>query len=83
MRPPLPHHTLDQIKAQYPDEWILVGNPDIQKTKVMGGIVLYHSKDKKEVCYIGRSYTAGYSKITLTFTGQPKSIGRIGIMKRV
>ena len=41
--------TIAEIKAQYPDEWVLVGNPIIKDTKLLNGIVLYHSKDKKEI----------------------------------
>lgn len=44
----------EKVKLMYPDEWVLLGNPEITDTKVLGGIVVYHSKDKKEVCYIGR-----------------------------
>ena len=40
--------TIKQIKAAYPDEWVLIGNPTIQHTKVLNGIVLFHSKDKKK-----------------------------------
>ena len=41
--------TIAEIKAQYPDQWVLVGNPIIKDTKLLNGIVLYHSKDKKEI----------------------------------
>ena len=75
--------TIDEIKAQYPAQWVLVGNPVIKDTKLLNGIVLFHSKDKKEVCYLGKNLTEGYDKITLTFTGSVKSIRRIGIMKRL
>ena len=75
--------TIAEIKAQYPDEWVLVGNPIIKDTKLLNGIVLYHSKDKKEVCYLGKELTEKYDKITLAFTGKVKNTRRIGIMKRV
>ena len=75
--------TIAEIKVQYPDQWVLLGNPLIKSTKVLTGIVLYHSKDKKELCYLGRGLTNGYERISLTFTGQVKPIRRIGIMKRI
>lgn len=75
--------TIEQIKVQYPDEWVLLGNPVIQHTKVLHGIVLYHSKDKKEVCYLGKALTDGYDKITLTYTGQIQPMRKIGVMKRL
>jgi hypothetical protein len=74
---------IEQIKNLYPDEWILVGNPIIENTKLLEGIVLYHSKDKKEVCYLGRGLTEGFSKITLAFTGSIKSVRKMGVMRRL
>lgn len=69
--------TMQQIKTNYPNEWILVGNPDLGDPKTSGsiisrlisGIVLYHSKDKREVAYNAKSVKQGY-KVTLLFTGE-------------
>jgi hypothetical protein len=60
-----------EIKNQFPDEWVLIGNPvmDEAKIDVLSGIPLFHSKDKKEVCYLGREKTANFDKITLVYTG--------------
>jgi hypothetical protein len=62
---------IEDIKALYPDEWVLLGNPimDDSKIDVLSGIPLFHSKDKKEVCYIGRDKTSNFDKITLIYTG--------------
>ncbi|MCU0341539.1 MAG: hypothetical protein MUE30_16810 [Spirosomaceae bacterium] len=75
--------TFDEIKRAYPEEWVLLGNPEMNNTTVLGGIVLYHSKDKKEVCYIGRDKTAAYSTITIAFAGDFKQQRKIGILKRI
>ncbi len=75
--------TFDQLKQLYPDEWILLGDPEMQNTTVLGGTVLYHSKDKKEVCYIGRDKTGNFSKVTIAFAGDLKQIRKIGILKRL
>lgn len=75
--------TIEEAKIQYPDEWLLLGNPVTDNLNVIGGILLYHSKDKKEVCYLGKDKTANYSKITLEFTGSFKPKRRIGIMRRL
>ena len=74
------------LKKTYPNEWVLIGNPvmDDKKLNVLSGIPLYHSEDKKEVCYIGREKTSGYDKITLIYTGTFKPIRKItGIFNRV
>ena len=60
---------IDDIKKCYPDEWILLGNPELDKIEqeIMSGIVLYHSPDKREVCYLGRSLIKDYKKTALFF----------------
>ena len=77
---------ISDIKDLYPDEWVLLGNPimDDSKIDVISGIPLYHSKDKKEVCYIGRDKTAGFDKITLIYTGTFRPARKItGIFNRI
>jgi hypothetical protein len=77
---------ISDIKDLYPDEWVLLGNPimDDNKIDVISGIPLYHSKDKKEVCYIGRDKTAGFDKITLIYTGTFRPVRKItGIFNRI
>ena len=74
---------LDELKKLYPDEWVLLGNPEMKNTSVLGGVVLYHSKDKKEVCYIGRDKTDNYDTVTIAFAGDLKQHRKIGILKRV
>ena len=74
------------IKALYPDEWVLLGNPvmDDSKIDVLEGVPLFHSKDKKEVCYIGRDKTADYSTVTLAYAGDfPPARKITGIFNRV
>lgn len=73
----------DELKRLYPNEWILLGDPKMEDTSVLGGVVLYHSKDKKEVCYIGRDKTADFSTVTITFAGNLKQQRKIGILRRI
>ena len=75
-----------EIKKSYPDEWVLLGNPlwDETNLRVLSGIPLYHSKDKKEVCYLGRDKTGPYQTITLVYTGERKQARVLtGIFNRV
>ena len=73
----------DELKKLYPDEWVQLGDPEIKNTSVLGGIILYHSKDKKEVCYIGREKTADYSTVTKAFAGNLRQHRKIGVLKRI
>ena len=70
--------TIAEIKTQYPDEWVLVGNPNLGNAETLGtiikkiidGVVLFHSKDKHEVAYKGKEARQGYDNVTLIFTGE-------------
>lgn len=75
--------SFDELKKLYPDEWILLGNPEMENTTILGGVVLYHSKDKKEVCYIGRDKTANFETVTIAFAGDIKQQRKIGIFQRL
>jgi hypothetical protein len=76
---------IEKIRDLYPDEWVLLGNPvmDTNDVDVLNGIPLYHSRDKKEVCYLGKATTKGYAMITLIYTGIPKPMRRTGVFKRI
>ncbi|MBP7478081.1 MAG: hypothetical protein KA797_06120 [Chitinophagales bacterium] len=78
--------SISDIKFLYPEEWVLLGNPimDESKIEVISGIPLFHSKDKREVCYIGRDKTSNYEKITIVYTGNFKPSRKItGIFNRI
>ncbi len=70
--------TIDQIRTEYPDQWVLVGNPDLGDSRKVGsvvsklvsGIVLYHSKDKREIAYKAKELTAGVERFACIFTGE-------------
>jgi hypothetical protein len=69
--------SIDDMKKNYPDEWILLGNPesDEDDIDILSGILLYHSPDKREVAYLGRPLTKDYETIALFFnrvTPRPK-----------
>jgi hypothetical protein len=61
--------SINDIKIRYPDEWVLLGNPeiDVMNQKILSGVLLYHSPDKKEVCYLGKPLIAGFGKTALFF----------------
>lgn len=69
------------IKKLYLEEWILLGNLEIINTLFLGGFVLLHNKDKKEVCYISRDKTKNFQTVTIAFAGDFKQHRKIGILK--
>ena len=70
--------TVDQIKSTYPNQWVLIGNPVLANpelvssviNKLQSGIVLYHSKDKREVAYKAKELTQGVERFACVFTGE-------------
>lgn len=74
--------TIDQIRSTYPEQWVLVGNPDLGDSRTVGsivsklqsGIVLYTSKDKREIAYKAKELTQGVERFACIFTGEvPKN----------
>jgi len=74
--------TIAQIKAAYPEQWVLVGNPELDDPNTLGsvvsklvkGVVLYANKDKRELAYMAKDYRKGYSHYTCIYTGEiPKN----------
>lgn len=42
--------SVDEIEADYPSQWILVGNPVTNdELEILKGVVLWHSADRDEV----------------------------------
>jgi hypothetical protein len=42
--------TIDQIKARYAPDWVLIGEPETDEVQhLMAGKVLFHSPDRDEV----------------------------------
>jgi len=66
--------TFDQIKANHPDEWVLVGNPNLSGATVVSGIVIDHSKDKREIAHRPPNWRARFQTAITVFTGEkPKN----------
>ena len=69
--------SIEDIKASYPDEWILLGNPvlDEHRQDILSGVVLYHSHDKRELAYRDKPLLKEYKKTAHFFnrvTPRPK-----------
>ncbi len=69
--------TLEQMRATYPDEWVLVGNPLLDNpelqasiiSRLISGVVLYHSKDKRELANNAQEIKNTVDSVTLIYTG--------------
>ena len=59
--------TWEDIKHQYPDEWVVLGNLIFDGMKTLKGTVLAHHQDKRVASIEGGERREGYKKFTLTF----------------
>ena len=62
--------SMEDIKASYPDEWILLGNPvrrSEQEMAILSGVVLYHSPDKRELAYRDKPLIKKFDRVALFF----------------
>ena len=75
--------SIENIKKQYPDEWVLLANPQIEGMKVLGGTVIVHKKDKREMALEGRDIIKNYESVTHMYTGEIPKRATIGLMRRI
>jgi hypothetical protein len=75
--------TIQEIKSNFPNEWILLGNPQFADNTVIGGEVLLHGKDKTELAIQGKSLRTQYEMLKFIYTGTFKPARRIGVLKRI
>lgn len=62
--------TMEEIKKRYPDEWVLLEDPETDEwTEVIGGTLLSHSAKKSETLARFRISKPGHW--ALLFTGEP------------
>ncbi len=69
--------SFEAIRALYPDQWVLIGDPEIDNSdtlgpiasKLLGGVVLFTSKDKREIGYRTKELRKGYESVTCVYTG--------------
>jgi hypothetical protein len=61
--------SFEEIKRLYPNEWVLLGNPKMKDTEILGGIVVFHAPTKKGLVE-GRELLEKFEHSTWTFTGE-------------
>jgi hypothetical protein len=70
--------TIAEIKAQYPNQWVLVGNPILDETFNMGtvldrlvkGFVLAANKSKQELAKQAKELRKGFDSVACIYTGE-------------
>jgi hypothetical protein len=63
------------IKKKYPDEWVLIGNPEEQNGELYG-VVIFHDRDKKELVNKAAREKHSFHNTILRFTGSYPETGK-------
>lgn len=69
--------TREQIIEQFPNKWVLIGNPELDTphklgsimSKLVKGVVLLVSEDRREIGYKAKEVRKGYKSVTCVYTG--------------
>lgn len=72
--------TWEQILKDFPDQWVVLGNPVFGGKKVKEAIVISNHVDKRVASIEGGERRKGYKTLTSVFPGKSKPVRRIGIL---
>jgi hypothetical protein len=74
----------DNIKAAYPDQWVLVRNAQKENNQVVSGTVVVHHADKRTFALLAQPFVQKDKSLTHFYTGSaPKNLAHMGLAKRV
>ena len=61
--------SMSEIKASFPGEWVLIGNPvmDEGDLNVLSGILITHNHDKRAIAYLYRDKVREFDTYTLVY----------------
>ncbi len=74
-----------EICALYPDEWVLLTDAQVEGVDVIGGRILLHNKDKRELALMAQQQQQALATMSkkLFFTGTPPKHRRVGLLRKV
>jgi translation elongation factor EF-Ts len=75
--------TFEQIKQQYPNEWVLLADAQMDGINILGGKVLLHESDKRNLALKGRDLIKNHTKTTHFYTGDLPKRRTIGLMRKI
>lgn len=74
------YRTMDEIKAAYPDQWVLIDRPKSDRYQnVKGGYVIAHSSDPEDFVSVAEKLPKPFSLATI-YTGPDVDDGSIFLL---
>lgn len=73
----------EQIRKLYPNEWVLLGDPIVKGIEILGGKVLVHDPDKRNMALRGKEFIPQYARATHFYTGTFPKRATIGLIRKI
>jgi hypothetical protein len=75
--------TVEDIKRLYPNEWILIAHTRKDGAHILGGKILLHEADKRELALKGRDLIRQYPDVNHFYAGEFPARRRIGLLRKI
>jgi len=73
----------EEIVRLYPNEWVLLANFSKEGVEILGGMVLMHDKDKRNLAQRAQNESFPDTPKTVYYTGQFPNRRKIGLLRKV
>lgn len=74
---------MNDIRGLYPEEWVLLANPEINGDLILNGEVLFHHKSKKTVLRAAQKESHNHKMIKIVYAGDLAKNVSLNIFKVV
>ncbi|HRI59832.1 MAG TPA: hypothetical protein PK228_08915 [Saprospiraceae bacterium] len=74
---------VSEIKTLYPNQWVLLANPQKKGVVLLGGQVLMHDSDKREFALKAKDLLTKYAGLMHFFTGETAPRAHTGLARKV
>ena len=75
--------TTEEIKKMHPNQWVLLAYTRKKDTHILGGRILLHEADKRELALKGRDLIRQYPDVNHFYTGKFPTHARIGLLRKI
>lgn len=75
--------TTDAIKILHPNEWVLIAYTRKDATRILGGKVLLHESDKRNLALKGRDLIRQFPDVNHFYTGEFPKRAHIGLLRKI
>jgi hypothetical protein len=75
--------TTEEIKKLHPNQWVLIAYTRKKDTQILGGKILLHEVDKRELALKGKDLIRQYPNVNHFYTGEFPTHARIGLLRKI